>query len=63
MRYLIVPKGCSTVVRRSLIAAGVARAFMRFNASSLMERETTRHADLVQRVRLGQALQSFTAAS
>jgi hypothetical protein len=47
MRYLIVPKGCSTVVHRSRIAAGVARAFMRFNASSSMERETTRHADLV----------------
>jgi len=42
MRYLIVPKGCSIVVRRSRIAVGVARVFMRFNASSSMERETTR---------------------
>ena len=58
-----VPKGCSTVVRRSRIAAGVAPAFMRFNASSSMESETTRHADLVQRLRLGQALQSLIAAS
>ncbi len=63
MRYLIVPKECSTMVRRSFIAAGVARAFMRFNASSSMERETTRHADFVQRLQLGQALQSFTASS
>jgi hypothetical protein len=63
IRYLIVPKGCSTVVRRSRIVAGVARAFIRLKASSSMERETTRHADLVQRLRLGQALQSLMAAS
>jgi len=46
MRYLIVPKGCSTVVLRSLMAAGVARAFIRFNASSSMLRETQYFPDL-----------------
>ena len=51
------------MVRRSFIAAGTTRIFMRFNASSSMERETTRHADFVQRLQLGQALQSFTASS
>jgi len=56
-------EGMLTVVRRNLIAAGVARAFIRFSASSSRLRETTRHADLVQRGRLGQVLQSLMAAS
>jgi hypothetical protein len=49
MRYLIVAKGCSTVHRRSLIACGVIRASIRFNASSYRWRAKPRLGAWVQR--------------
>jgi hypothetical protein len=63
MRYLIVAKGCATVHRCSLIASGVIRSCIRFNASSYKWRAKPRLGASVQRDFSGQVPQSRGIAS